>query len=294
MELEQDIRIKYTFSGHESFQCRQLWLKKGYDFLKSGKSFSDEDAVVVLGVGKNMVASIRYWLKAFNITNLKDEITEFGDMLLGDDGFDPYLEDDASLWLLHFQLASSGYASIYNLIFNDFRKEKIQFNRDNFVAFIKRKSETDSNLSFNPKTVGDDFDVFKKLYLATNEDGKATEDSFSGLLSDLGLVKTIGKGKDELCYIENSERESLPFEILLYLVAKNEQLGVSINLSTLEQDYNSPGSIFALNRSGLLAKISDATEKYKALIYTDHAGIKELQIKEKLSPFQILKDYYEN
>ncbi|RYG02779.1 MAG: DUF4007 family protein, partial [Chitinophagaceae bacterium] len=23
---------KYTFSGHETFHCRHLWLKKGYEF----------------------------------------------------------------------------------------------------------------------------------------------------------------------------------------------------------------------------------------------------------------------
>ena len=50
---------KYTFSGHETFACKSLWLKKGYDFVKDGHSFNDEDAVVALGVGKNMVSSIR-------------------------------------------------------------------------------------------------------------------------------------------------------------------------------------------------------------------------------------------
>ena len=25
--------MKYTFSGHESFPCKALWLKKGYDFI---------------------------------------------------------------------------------------------------------------------------------------------------------------------------------------------------------------------------------------------------------------------
>jgi hypothetical protein len=44
---------KYTFSGHDSFHCRQLWLKKGYDFAKEGKNFNDEDAVVKLGVWKS-------------------------------------------------------------------------------------------------------------------------------------------------------------------------------------------------------------------------------------------------
>lgn len=63
-----EIRImatKYTFSGHETFQCRHLWLKKGYDFVKANRSFNDEDAVLILGVGKNMVNSIRFWMKAF-------------------------------------------------------------------------------------------------------------------------------------------------------------------------------------------------------------------------------------
>lgn len=76
--------IKYTFSGHDSFQCRQLWLKKGYDYIQSKKSFNDEDAVVRLGVGKNMVSAIRYWMKAFNIIDGKDKPTEFGTKLFQD------------------------------------------------------------------------------------------------------------------------------------------------------------------------------------------------------------------
>ena len=65
MSRKNSLGVKFTFSGHDSFQCRHLWLKKGFDFVKSGKSFSDEDAVVILGVGKNMVNSIRFWMKAF-------------------------------------------------------------------------------------------------------------------------------------------------------------------------------------------------------------------------------------
>jgi len=90
--------IKYTFSGHDSFQCRQLWLKKGYDFVQENNSFNDEEAVVRLGVGKNMVSAIRYWMKAFNIIDYKDNITKFGAKLFDKDiGYDPYLEDEASL-----------------------------------------------------------------------------------------------------------------------------------------------------------------------------------------------------
>ena len=124
MTIENTDIKKYTFSGHDSFQCRQLWLKKGFDYVQEGKSFNDEDAVVQLGVGKNMVSSIRFWLKAFDIINDKDIPTVFGKLLFNNEnGYDPFLEDEASLWLLHYQLVKKGYASIYNIIFNEFRKQ---------------------------------------------------------------------------------------------------------------------------------------------------------------------------
>jgi hypothetical protein len=60
--------LKLQFSGHDSFICKHFWLKKGYDFLQSGGSFTNEErSVIELGVGKNMVTAINYWLKSFNI-----------------------------------------------------------------------------------------------------------------------------------------------------------------------------------------------------------------------------------
>lgn len=44
--------MRYSFSGHESFQCKYLWLKKEYSFLRAGGKFSDTNSVVRLGVGK--------------------------------------------------------------------------------------------------------------------------------------------------------------------------------------------------------------------------------------------------
>lgn len=287
-------RVKYTFSGHESFQCRQLWLKKGFDYLKAGKSFTAEDAVYELGVGKNMVTSIKYWLKAFNIIGTNDQITDFGDSLLRENGFDEYLEDDASLWLLHYHLVTSNFASIYSLIFNEFRREKIQFNRDNYTAFVKRKAEGDKNINFNEKTIRDDFDVFKKMYLFSTDQGNSIEDSFSGLLTDLRFVKTIGKGKEELFYIENADRENLPVEILLYSILKNENYGQSVSLNSLEQDHDGPSAIFALTRASLVSKLNEAADKYKdSVIYTDHAGVKELQFRTNIEPLDMLRYYYE-
>ena len=73
--------MKYVFSGHESFTCKTLWLKKGYDFITNQHNFNAPDAVVKLGVGKNMVASIRYWMHAFGMTD-NDELTDIAHYLL--------------------------------------------------------------------------------------------------------------------------------------------------------------------------------------------------------------------
>lgn len=292
MILENNEITKYTFSGHDSFQCRQLWLKKGYDYVIKGKNFNDEDAVVQLGVGKNMVSSIRFWLKSFNIIDNKDIPTEFGKRLFDDEtGYDPFLEDEASLWLLHYQLVKNGFASIYSIIFNEFRKEKLFFNKETFVNYVKRIGESNSDLNFNENTVAKDFIVFSNLY-KNDPESKDVEDSFSGILSEIELLKSTGKGKDEQFFIENSERDNLPEAIVLYSILDNPNYGNSISLNSLEFDLNSPGSIFALNRSGLMNKIADVIDNYKDITFTDQAGIKELQFKNKLSAYTILDKYY--
>ena len=69
--------MSLRFTGHETFVVRTFWPKKGYDFIKKGGTFSAENAVVDLGVGKNMVASIQFWMKALGIFNDgKKELTE--------------------------------------------------------------------------------------------------------------------------------------------------------------------------------------------------------------------------
>lgn len=283
---------KYTFSGHDSFQCRQLWLKKGYDFVQEGQSFNNEDAVVKLGVGKNMVSAIRYWMKAFNVIDSKDNPTDFGTKLLDEEtGYDPYLEDEASLWLLHYQLVKTGLASIYTVIFNEFRKEKLFFTKETFLNYLKRIQEANPELSFNENTVAKDFTVFVNMY-KNDSDSNDIEDSFSGILSEIGLLTQRGKGKDEQFQIENNERDSLPEAVVLYSILDNLSYGKSISLNSLEFDTNSPGSVFALNRSGLVNKISGIVKENKDITFTDHAGIKELQFKNKPNAYSILDKYY--
>lgn len=122
--IPQTVRnTNVTFARHETFHPRFGWLKKGFDRASvDSEIFLREDAPVRLGVGKNMVRSIRYWCSAFKLLK-DDQPTEFGRQLLGQDGWNPYLEDSASLWLLHWKLFEYPcQATAWNFACNDFRQ----------------------------------------------------------------------------------------------------------------------------------------------------------------------------
>lgn len=55
------------FLGHQTFSLRYGWLEKGYAYVQNGSGFGDADAIVKLGVGKNMVDSIKYWCEMTGI-----------------------------------------------------------------------------------------------------------------------------------------------------------------------------------------------------------------------------------
>ncbi len=96
--------VEPIFARHETFHPRFGWLKKGFDLVeKDSGIFQREDAPVLLGVGKNMVRSIRYWCNTFKVL-AENNPSEFGRKLFTDGGWDSFLEDPASLWLLHWNL----------------------------------------------------------------------------------------------------------------------------------------------------------------------------------------------
>ena len=59
----------YRISGHETFSFRYTWLPKAVRALASDPFLfsNEENAMVALGVGKNMVRSIRFWSQAASI-----------------------------------------------------------------------------------------------------------------------------------------------------------------------------------------------------------------------------------
>jgi hypothetical protein len=290
--------MKLQFSGHESFICKHFWLKKGYDFITNKGNFNEESAVVELGVGRNMVTSISYWLKAFGIADQSNTPTVFGDYLFNDrNGKDRYIETIGTVWLLHYNLIKNAKASLYSLFFNEFRRERHEFTKEHFTKFILKKIEKGAKTN----TITVDIAVFLRSYLAGNSRNSKVdiEDEFSNLLSDLELLQSYqvedSDGKNVEWYrVQSNIRPDLPSSIFLYTILDNIEYGRSIPFRDLLTGYNSPGVIFALNDDGLYQKIEEITQDNRNIVYKETAGVRELQIKGPINKAQVLDGYYKN
>lgn len=284
------------FSGHETFICKQFWLKKGYDFLVNGNKFGDEDAVVELGVGKNMVSAIAFWMKAFGLCDDKWNLTDIAHYIFGENGKDKYLESIGTSWLLHYLLIKEQYASIYDLFFNGFRKARFDFTTAQLHGYLK--TVTEESGIYNENTIKSDISVLQRMYqIPDNSNSKSEpEDVYSSVFNDIGLMSKFKRseteGITEVHRISNQKRENLPFEIVLFSILDNYAGEQSISFKELEIGFNAPGVVFALNKAGLFDVIEQITLKNKSIRFSSTAGVQVLQFTSPINKLEVLNDYY--
>lgn len=278
--------VKYVFSGHESFPCKSLWLKKGYDFVSMGNNFNDAGAVMELGVGKNMVASVRFWLKAFGLTK-EDQITAIADYIFDTtSGVDPYVEDLGTLWLLHYLLVSSGEATLYNWLFTLIQKERKQFDRATIVNYIKRKMIDAGRIkTYNENTSKKDIGVLLQNYVTPSR-AHSFED-YSSLLIDLDLILLNEDGKTYEFNLEG-KRNVTP-EVFLYAIIKQKGKEMTVPYDTLQEI----GLMFCMTDMEIIDTIHELVDHYANYInYSDVAGIRQIQFIHELDPKVVLDKYY--
>jgi Protein of unknown function (DUF4007) len=284
---------KLSFTGHDSFHCRSFWLKKGYDFVKDGGQFND-NAVVELGVGRNMVNGVRYWLRCFGLTDEQDNLQPVAINLFDDvEGFDAFCEDRGTIWLLHYLLVTTRRASIYPIVFNQFRKERIEFSKEQLADYLKTYSKH-HDFTVKDSSLERDSEVFLHNYFHKPSVKNSIEESMSGILQELDLVIHIGKSSTiDYFKIENQERTDLPSLIVLFGIIRQMKGGLSISFQELLNDVDSVGSVFALNAIGLMQKIEEIIDIYNGdIVFSDDGGIRLLQFKKNISELDILNKFY--
>lgn len=255
--------------------------------MLDGNSFIDADAVAKLGVGKNMVASIRFWLKAFGLTRADEPQPIASYIFDSATGVDPYSEDITTLWLLHFLIVSSEVASLYKLLFVDFQREKKEFTKVELQSFIKRKcSAQEQKNVYNDNTVKKDIGVLLKNYVMPS-DLKTIED-FSAILINLGMI--VFRGNDTYSFKINSIEE-ITTEVVLFALIRMKGTDRTVSFDTLQK----VSLIFGISTTSLIEIIRHLENMFPGtLVFTDNSGIKNVQFLRDMEETEALNHYYKS
>jgi hypothetical protein len=188
----------FRFSGHETFVCRYAWLPKAIREVEENPMLfkNDDHAMVALGVGKNMVQSIRFWAEMAQVITQEDDgsyrITRLGHDVLGHEGYDPFLENSRTLWLLHWKIATNPKSPffIWHQLLNFWHRA--EFSESEILPFFEKNTPAGSTLR-SKSTLESGYRVFVNSYVATrSRKGEVAEDNLDSPLIELDLVRRIG------------------------------------------------------------------------------------------------------
>jgi len=255
---------KPIFGGHEKFVFRYGWLKKGVDAVSRNPAiFTEDEALVVLGVGKNMVRSIRYWCLA---TGLCEEtrgkgsahqlqLTPLASRLMTDAGWDPYLEDVGTLWLLHWQIVTNPARTlVWHLTFCSYYEP--EFTKQQLINFID-KQLVRRGIAVTAGIVEREVDVCLRTYVPAMRNTPREvipEETLSCPLAELDLLRF--SVEDEIYRFNIGPKVTLPVHVFgyaLFTFLSNiapHQRTVAVDECIYKQ--GSPGQVFKLDENSVV------------------------------------------
>lgn len=278
---------KVKLKGHESFSIREGWLTKGIiEISKNPKLFSEKNLTDILGMGNNMVKSLKYWLTASkliedNNKNNGYQLSELGKLI---EKYDPYMEDIFSLYFIHLQIATNTERA---LIWNIF------FNKCNMKIFSKRDLQErieyildSENLEYNKNILSDEIAVLLKTY-TIEQKNDTPENNFTCPLADLKLIKKI----DRDTYQKEKTAISNLHPYIVYWVMINQTEENSINIEELLKGENSVCKLLNLDKI-LLNEYLDILKKEGLITVNRTAGLNMVYINKKYTLPEIFETYF--
>jgi hypothetical protein len=293
---------KASFGRHETFALRYSWLTKGFQaFEKDHAIFSSDESTIELGVGKNMVNAIKYWLRATTMLEDLGEglvATPIGEAIFSEGGWDPYLEDEATIWLIHWLLETNfELASAWYWFFNCFHKSEFT-NEEASEALVDFVRINLTN-KHSERTVKQEIAMILRMYTPPRINVKAQiEDGLDAPLTSLKLV--MAAEGSHLYRSFASQQPNLPISVIGYAINEvfNHRQVDILPISDLMygQKYGiAIGSVFRLTESALLAKLENLVKAYPAVFQINEtAGINQLyRIDSSVLSLDFLRDHYQ-
>ena len=279
-----------TFARHETFHPRYGWFRKAYNFAaEDPRIFAQEDAPVRIGVGKNMVRAIRFWGLAAKLIapaarcsspRTPDLVpTRLGHALFGASGWDRYMEDPGTLWLLHWLLlARPCRLPVWWLAFNEFHP--VEFADDDLEAATTALLGAIAGwVAPHPSSVKKDVSALLRTYApAVRSARTGVDDLLDCPLRELNL---IGRSAATNRYrFTLGAKPTLPSAVLAYAVLdfvdQTDTGGSTVTLSRLAHESGAPGKAFKLTDGEIQASLEPIINESAAIALTTTTGDAQL------------------
>ncbi len=242
------------FSGHESFVCRYGWLSKAYQAVAADHRIlkDEEQAMYVLGIGRNMLKSLRFWCEAMGVLVPVDDGHQPGPvgrkLLDPEHGWDPYLESLESLWLLHWRLCTRAALAAWSEVFG--KERLVRFDRKQLVAALAQRAEGLAR-SLAASTLEQHAAIFLQSYYQAE---RSNDDTSWCPLQDLALLRATREEDGRIAFNADFRAPSgLSLRVfaiaLVEFIASFEPLSTaaSVDFQQLLKGANSPGVVFRLD-----------------------------------------------
>ena len=295
-------KLNFSFAGHQTFPVRQMWLYKAYIYTnnilaQNKKPFADtNEAMLELGVGKNMVDAIKFWAKACGILDKNLYPTQIANFLYGDNGVDKFAQNPLSTYLFHYLITKdSKNLTVLWYVFNIFNKntftkedlesafhiflekQVVKDNLNKLPAFITIKRDLDTILNaYAPKS--SDFGKLNKNKKTNN----LVEEATDSLFAELNLIYQ----QDNKFIFNRSSKLQLNIYLFTYCLIDYYQSlafnNITLDINRIAYDIGSPGRIFKLDELAIedyLIQLNEATNNN--ISWDDQSGIRQIVLHNK-------------
>ena len=279
------------FAHHQTFHPRFGWIKRGYSAaLEDPSVFLAEDATVRLGVGKNMVAAIRFWTAAFRVLEKYPapgnsrlshvRPTPLGVALLDEEsGYDPYFEDLASLWILHWQLVSAtSDVPVWWSTFNDF--SPLEFSERQLADFVIDEVFATTWAPPNTSSIVKDVDCLLHMYAPRAARARqGIDDLLDSPFRELVLI-TEAPGTRGRYRFNRGTKPGLTPEVLVFTcldyLSRFEPDARTATLTHLANDPGTPGRLLKLSEETMHQAMLVVAERHQSVSVSSPAGVPQL------------------
>ncbi|WP_055531310.1 DUF4007 family protein [Streptomyces graminilatus] len=279
-----------AFGRHQGYPPRYGWLRKTYLALREdpGCLRQLDNAMMILGVGSSMVKSMRFWIQAFGLASPADGglvPTARGHWLLDDEqGADPFLEEPASLYLLHWWLLSAAQCHVPSWRYLFGHTALRSYSRSTLQQMITGIADSTGWKAPAPSVVARDIACMVGMYAPSHPDQplERVEDALFNPFRSLRMLTTSGAPEDSrdrthTVTISRMAGQTCPAAVLAYAsldyAARTAGPGPgSIAVARLASVPDGPGRLLLTDTPGLLRALRSTGRRHEGLAVTESAG----------------------